>query len=120
MTVCGAIRRGAAGPADRIDEEAGIPGGLPPCDRALAGWMPGKSSMAVVTVFFQRLALKEHHAGRQWDARQGVAASGRFQDQVDKAVERIAASPDRWSTGSGDRGRAASEAMTLAQPDPGH
>jgi plasmid stabilization system protein ParE len=50
------------------------------------------------TVLFHRLALKEYRAAERWYVHRSARAGQRFQDEVEKAVERIAASPDRWST----------------------
>jgi plasmid stabilization system protein ParE len=52
--------------------------------------------MAHATVLFHRLALREYHAAEQWYAQRSPQAALRFQDAVDRAVERIAASPNLW------------------------
>jgi plasmid stabilization system protein ParE len=49
-------------------------------------------------VHFHRLALREYQVAQQWYARRSAQALQRFQEAVERAVERIALAPDRWPT----------------------
>jgi plasmid stabilization system protein ParE len=45
---------------------------------------------------FHRLALREAQKAYRWYARRSAQAASDFQDEVDRAVQRIAATPNRW------------------------
>lgn len=51
--------------------------------------------MAVPVVLFHRLAQREYQAARRWYAQRSPQAARRFQDEVAKAVQRIASRPDQ-------------------------
>ena len=47
-------------------------------------------------VRFHRLAAEEYRAARRWYERRTLGLGSRFRDELNRAVERIAAAPDRW------------------------
>jgi plasmid stabilization system protein ParE len=52
--------------------------------------------MAQALIRFHRLALREAQRAYRWYGRRSAQAARDFQDEVDRAVQRIAATPNRW------------------------
>lgn len=48
------------------------------------------------TVYFHRLATREFQAARQWYRQRNLQTELSFRSEVDKAVQQIAGTPDRW------------------------
>jgi plasmid stabilization system protein ParE len=52
--------------------------------------------MAAAVVRFHRLALREAQTAYRWYALRSLRAAQAFQDQLDRAVQWIAAAPNSW------------------------
>ena len=51
--------------------------------------------MPLPVVLLHRLALREYQTARRWYAQRSPQAAQRFQDEVARAVQRIASNPDQ-------------------------
>jgi plasmid stabilization system protein ParE len=52
--------------------------------------------MAPATILFHRLARQEYQKAFRWYARRSYQAALGFESEVIRALQRIAATPDRW------------------------
>ena len=54
--------------------------------------------MDPLPVEFHPLAIEEAREARRWYARRSPDVAEQFMDELDRAVEQVAAAPDRWPT----------------------
>jgi plasmid stabilization system protein ParE len=52
--------------------------------------------MAPALILFQRLARREYQSAFRWYARRSAQAAQGFENAVNRALQQIAAAPDRW------------------------